>query len=179
MVNEKYINKDINSLFVKLTNLIRMVRNDVASGTNKEYPLIADVHNTALNIPDDILEKIGKITVDEIKINLFDFKKQPYEYIRMMKKYFYDEIKKIESLKTESDKSLDKLIFDNGLDESQFNKIEIYRGIISDKILYRYQEFGQVEPILSYEDGKLVLQLGKEKSKYDLKSTEKLFEEKE
>ena len=168
-------NRKITKIFVDLGNLTRMIKNDVNKGKINDYKIFIDqIHEYSIEIDDEILKNIGKIDIDDIKINLYEFKKKPHNYIEMLIGYFKEELVKFENINKEIEIAIDNIVNSGALDEHQKDAIQLYKSSLIETIFLRYRTHNDSSFELKYENQTLVLKMGKTTRIYDLKSMEEI-----
>lgn len=166
------MNSNISTLFRYVTEFVRSVRNDVNNKINNTYDNeVLKLTKLTSNIPNDILKELERVDIDGIKIDLLELKVNTIEYIKTMKKFLFDE-KKYLAQKLEEVENKMRLLNSGEFNftREQFYLMDMYTGVIKEKVKQRYEKTGQINFDIGYdeENEKLVLQLGKEMIKFSL-----------
>lgn len=161
-------NKKINKLFKSLTFLIRDIKKDIINNKKEDYGVRIMVIHKDTDIPDEILSSIEKIDIDEVKISLYEFKMNPYNYIKLLIDHFYMEKKNALDIMNKIESQF--ILITPQLKKEHFNKAELYKSIVTTKALEKYQLHGIYNPMVTYDNKneKIILTVGEETIKFDL-----------
>lgn len=164
---DELINSSINKLFVDVSKFVRQVRHDVNNNRylpyDKELGYIVRESNS---VPDEILSDLKRMDIDGVQISLLELKNNSKEYLSMMQKFLFSEKGYIENQMLLVDTRMNYILTSKTYDFNEYDiyMMDMFKGIIKDKIKAKYNKAGQVDFDIGVDEKnkKLVLRLNKD-----------------